>query len=158
MKYLHTIEYSPLGRIPDIQDREYEFKHLGNVFRASIVDGESKRQIREQFDPYYNNSKLEEKIIPLKDIIIVDDLDIEDKTQKLAYVFECPVCLNVIVSTNPKYDWCPQCENQTYDLNLIAIVNQELVEDMAIDEADESTVMFIKDNRLIKTLAPGEED
>lgn len=158
MKYIHTTEYSPLGRIPDIKDDEYEFQHLGNIFRVSIAEGESKRQIKEQFDPYYNNSKLEEKIIPLQNVVIVDDLDIQDRTQKLVYVFECPVCLNTIVSTDPKYDWCPQCENQTYDLNLIAIINQELMEDIAIDEADDSTVMFIKDGKLIKTIAPGEDD
>lgn len=158
MKYIHTIEYSPLGRIPEIKKNEYEFEYSGNIFRASIVDGESKRQIREQFDSYYNSSKLEEKIIPFQNAIIVDDLDLQDKTQKLVYVFECPVCLNIIVSTDPKCYWCPQCENQTYDLELIAIINQELMEDMAIEEVDDSTIVFVKDDKIIKMLAPGEED
>lgn len=157
MKYIHTIEYSPLGRIPEKLDSEYEYNYGGNIFRASIVEGESKRQIKEQFDPYYNSSKLEEKIIPLKDILIIDDLDLQDKNQKLVYVFECPVCLNIIVSTDPKAFYCEQCENQTYDLNLIAIIPQELVEEMAVEESDDTTIVFLKDNKVIKRLAPGEE-
>lgn len=158
MKYIHTVEYSPLGRIPPKLSGEYEFNCAGNIVRASLVEGDSKRQIKEQFDPYYNNSKLEEKIIPFQNVIIVDDLDLQDKTQKLVYVFECPVCLNTIVSTNPKCHWCPQCENQTYDLDLVAIINQDLMEDMAIEEADDSTIVFVKDGKVIKQLAPGEED
>lgn len=157
MRYIHTIEYSPLGKIPKKKDNEHEFNYFGNIMRVSIAEGDSPTQIKESFNPIFNESKLEEQIIPLQNIVIVDDLDIQKPEQRLVYVYECPVCLNHIVSTDSNCYWCPQCENQTYDLNLVAIIDKELLDEMAVEDADATTIICVKGDKIVKKIEQGKE-
>lgn len=157
-KYLHIIEYSNQGlKIPERKENEHEFIYNNSIFRASIKISESKEKIKESFDPYYNNVKLDEKIIKLDNIIIYDNLDLKPE-QELAYVYECPVCLNKTITSDKNLDYCPQCEQTKFPFDLVAIINTEQMEDIAVDNADVSTLIINKDGKVIYKSLPKEED
>lgn len=147
-KFLKISEYSKLGKIPNKKDFEHEFNIDNSIFRSSVCIAENKETIKESFyDMLYNNSKIDEVIIPLDKIVIYDDLDV-DKTQKLAYTYECPVCLNKIISSDANLNYCPQCENETFPLTVIALLNIDQMEDIAINDKDVSKLIIVKDNEI----------
>ena len=135
-KYLHITEYSKFGKIPQKQNNEYDLFYGNSIIRSGIVKNKTKEQIKESIDPYYNMSKLEENIIDLNDVIIYsynDDIPTKIE-QKLSYVYECPVCLNVIITPDSDFDVCPFCENMQFPFNLIAIINNEQTKDLSQDD------------------------
>ena len=146
-KYLHIIEYSKLGKIPKKESFEHEFKYLNSIFRVSVKKAENKEMVKESFNPYYNSSKLDEKIFELKDTIIFDDIDILDE-QELAYIYECPICLYKIITSSNNIDFCPQCENTQFPFNLIALLNTEQMEELAIDNKDVTSLVILKDGKI----------
>lgn len=157
-KFLRIIEYSMLGKIPAKESFEHEFIIGDKLFRTSVCEAEDKEQIKENFDPYYNDSKLEEKSFALNDVLIFDDLDVQDPAQKLVYVFECPVCLNKIITTEDDFDFCPQCEQEQFPFDLIALINTEQMEELAIDNPDVTTLVLIKDDEIVFKDTPKEEE
>lgn len=165
-KYLHIIEYSKLNnKIPKKESFENEFTIGNSLYRTSIVssDKSTKEEIKESlnndsFYNIYNENKLSEDIINIDDVIIYDDIDIKDKNQKLAYVFECPVCLYKTITTDKDLDFCPQCENVTFPFNLIALINTEQMEDIAIDNKDISKLIIVKDNKIVFEDKPEDKD
>lgn len=147
-KYLHILEYSSRLKIPERKKLENEFKYLGNIFRTSVVFSESKEQIKESFNPVYNNSKIDEKIIDLDDIVIYDNIDIKPE-QDLVYVYECPVCLSKTISSEPEQKFCPQCEQDRFYLDILALINTDQLNDlkeMAVVSED-NKLMFIKEEK-----------
>lgn len=150
MKYLHILEYSKFSNfLPILESFEHEFTINNSIFRTSIVESDSKEKIKESFNPIYNNQKLDEEIIPLTDVVIYDNIDVIPE-QKLAYVYQCPVCLNVTISSDNKtMEYCPQCENSTFDFDLIAIINTEQMEEIAINEKENTSLVLVKDDEVV---------
>lgn len=148
-KYLHITEYSSLipYKIPKCKCEEHRFKYGESVIK-SFIDN-NKTIIKESFDTIYNDSVILEKSIPIDKIIIFDDLDVEDEEQTMQYVFECPVCLYNIVTTKQNIDFCPYCENDKFPPELIALINKEQMEELAVENADYTTLIQVKDNNIV---------
>lgn len=157
-KFLRIIEYSTLNKIPVKESFEHEFIIGDKLFRTSVCIAESKEQVKENFDPYYNDSKIEEKAFDLNDVLIFDNLDIVDPTQRLVYVFECPVCLNKTITTEDDISFCPQCEQEQFPFNLLALINTEQMEELAIDNPDVTTLVLIKEDKIVFKDTPKEKE
>nr|CAI9751327.1 hypothetical protein DGKKSRWO_DGKKSRWO_CDS_0047 [uncultured phage]CAI9752193.1 hypothetical protein CVNMHQAP_CVNMHQAP_CDS_0047 [uncultured phage] len=147
-KFLHIVEYAKGMKIPEKLDEEYEFYYCNSIFRTSIKEASSKEKVKESFDPYYNNVKLDEQVIDLGNILIYDNIDIKDD-QTLAYVYECPVCLNKTITSDKNLDYCPQCEQTKFPFDLIAIVNTDQMEDIAIKNDDVSTLIIVNGDKIV---------
>lgn len=148
-KFLHIIEYSgssPKYKIPDKRSFEYDINYNGNLVRT-FVDSNRDR-IKESLDYIYDESKVAEKTIPLKDVIIYDNIDYKED-QELAYVFECPICLNITITSDAGLDFCPHCENTKFAPNVIAILNIEQMDNIAIENKDVSGLIIVKDDKVI---------
>lgn len=152
MKHLHIVEYSKYGKIPIKEEYEYEFKaNNGNIIRSSILDDKKDYTNYEDVIVTYNklsSGLVDEKIINLNDVIVYDNLDIKDDTQKLVYVLKCPVCLNRTITSDSKIETCPQCGNSSFDFLVEALINQEQMEDVAIENDDVSTLIIVQDSEI----------
>lgn len=142
-KFLHIVEYSTLikYKIPERKRNEYQIKIGESILRSYIDDNE--HIICD--DSIYNDSKLCEKTIPLDKIIIYDDFDvIEDKDQKLLYVFECPICFNTIISFNSDLELCEICNNSLFKPKLVALLNNEQYEDISkqIKQLEQDSITY----------------
>lgn len=148
-KYLHITEYSSLipHKVPDCKKNEHSFKYGESIIR-SFIDSERKI-IKESFDSIYNDSIITEKSIPIDKIIIFDNIDIKDDEQEIQYVFECPVCLYNIITTDKHIDFCPYCENDKFPPQLIALINKDQTEELTVDNADSTTFIQVKDNNIV---------
>lgn len=145
-KYLHIIEYSS-RKIPNKKDYEYDLITAeGNIIRSSV--DKYKEKIKENFDNVYNDSIIEEKTFPLNKVVIYDNYDLVNEDQKVAYVFECPVCLEKTITTDPTYSYCAHCENDKFAPVVVGLINVEQMEEIAIEEADISTYIFVKDGKI----------
>lgn len=151
-KHLHIVEYSRFGKIPVKESFEHEVTlDNGNIIRTSVHNDVEENDYISDVDRiinvYNNESKIEEKNIDLDNVIIYDNLDIESP-QSLAYVYECPICLNTTITTDPEIDMCPQCGNKKYPFNVIALINTNQMEEIATEDDDVSSLIIIKDNKL----------
>ena len=155
-KYLHIIEYSKDHKIPKRKENEFDL-NIDNhsIIRSSIVIdnyNKCKEQIKEDYtDYFYKDSELDNYVLPLNDVIIYDNFDV-DETQEIAYVFECPICLSKTITSDSKLDFCPQCENSDFSFNLLALINTEQMENLAIDNDDITKVILTKDNDFLEIL------
>lgn len=157
-KYLHITEYSSLipYKIPNKKENEHEFEFDGSVFR-SFIDSH-KEPIKESYGYYLpNEAELEEKTIPLDDIVIYDVLDLNNEDQKVAYIYECPVCLEKTITTTPILEFCPHCENAKFSPQVIGLINIAQMEEIAIDNADTCYYVQVKDNEVIVKEEPEKE-
>lgn len=152
MKRLHITEYSKFCKLPIKESYEHDVKlSTGNIIRTSVQkdNEEYKTDINKIIDTYNKVTNVVEDIsIPLTDIIIYDNLDIADPDQELAYVLECPVCLNTTVATNHKIPACPQCGNAEFPFTVKALVSLDQMEELAIDNKDETSLIIIKDGEV----------
>lgn len=151
MEYLHIVEYSSAmpKRIPKIKAGQYEYKVGESVFHAFI--DKYRVRIKEDLDTTMmeDEVKLDENTIPLDDVILVDDVNIDKETQKLAFVFECPVCLSKTISTNSQFDFCPHCENPRFSPEVIGLISVPLMEDIAVNHPETNTLIQIKDDKVV---------
>lgn len=145
-KYLRTIEYSPLGKIPKKEEKEFEFIYNNSIIRTKVFNNDSKTKIEESIDSYYNNSIIDSNVLCIDDVIIYDDININDN-QELAYVFECPVCMYTSITSDKDMDFCPQCENTNFPLKLISLINIDQMNDIAINDK-ESTLIVVNDDKI----------
>lgn len=148
-KYLHITEYSSLVpyKIPQKKPNEHDLVLDTSIIRSSFDD--NKCPIRESLDTVFDESKLVEKTIPLDDVIIYDNIDMANEDQKLAYVFECPICLEKTITTDPTFGFCPRCENNTFPPEVIALINVSQMEELAVDNPFLSTLIQVKGNKII---------
>lgn len=157
MKYLRIIEYSPLtDKLPIKEDNEFEFKYHNNIIRTKFFNEKDliKEKVRESINPLYNDTIISTETICLDNSIIYDNIDLDDE-QEIAYVFECPICMYTSISSDKDLDFCPQCENTSFPLKLIALVNTEQMQNIAIDDK-ETTLIIVKDGK-VKILDKKEE-
>lgn len=150
MEYLHIVEYSAMRptRIPRLKFRQFRYKIGESVYHAYIDN--SRVRIKEDFDkPLEEDSKISEDTISLDDVILVDDLDLDKESQKLAFVYECPVCLNKTITTASNYDFCPHCENSRFSPEVIGIINVPLMEDIAVNHPENTTFIQTKDGKVV---------
>lgn len=148
-KYLYITEYSNLlpHKVPVKESNEYDLKQKDSIIRSSIKDYD--------INSVSDNSTysiLDEKIIPLDKVFIYDDMDVElpkDSEQQIAYVFECPICLDITITTNKDYNFCEHCENTKFLPKLIALINLEQMENIAIEDKDISEFILVKDNKVV---------
>lgn len=145
-KYLHITEYSS-RKIPNKKDYEYDLTTLEDNIIRSYVDNH-REKIKENFDNFYNDSIIEEKTFPLNKVIIYDNYDLINEDQKVAYVFECPVCLEKTITTDPTYNYCAHCENDKFAPVVVGLINVEQMEEIAIEDADISTYILVKDGKI----------
>lgn len=163
MKYLHIIEYSKYGKIPVKESFEHEFKTVdGNTIRSSVID-DKKDNYCSDFDNIINtynklSGVVEDKTISLKDSIIYDNLDINNPKQKIVYVLECPICLNCTITSDSKIDTCPQCGNNEFSFNVKALINQEQMEDLAINNDDVTTLIIVNKDGNIQFIDKAKEE
>ena len=75
-------------------------------------------------------------------------MDVLNDNQKLAYVLECPICLHKIITSDNNLDYCPQCENIQFPLDLVALINTDQMEELAIDNKDVTTLVIVKDGEI----------
>lgn len=147
-KFLKITEYITNNKLQNKKDNEFEFNIDGHLIRSCVCQGEDKEIVKESFTNYQDQDKeIENTILPLNRVIIYDNKDI-DLDQKLAYVFECPVCLTTIITSNKDLDYCPHCENVTFPFELLALVNTEQMEDIGIEHSDISDLIVVKDNKI----------
>lgn len=148
--YLHIREYSKSGKhLPIPVPGERVFTYLDSVYYGRIDNNEHRVQISEYYDTVYDSAKLDEEVIPLDDVVIYDNLDIVSDTQPLSYVYRCPVCLRTILTTESNLDFCPNCENTKFAPEVVGLLNKDLMDDIAIDDADETTYIQVKDDSII---------
>lgn len=147
-KYLRLIEYSLLAphKIPERKQGEFDCILKNSIIRTKVCDEDTAR-IQESFT-IYNEAKVEDRVIPLKDVIIYDNKDVNQE-QEIAYVFECPLCLNTIMSSSKDIDLCPRCENTKFVPELIALINVKQMEDIAINDKENSSLIIVKDNEIV---------
>lgn len=131
-KYLKIVEYSTLGKYPKAEQNEHLLKNKDKIIYSSIVESDIKENIKDTNDPFYINSLISSDEIPLDDIIIYDDKSI-DKTQEIAYVLTCPICLYTIITSKNDLDICPQCENIKFPFELKALINIEQMKEIEKD-------------------------
>lgn len=146
-KYLTISEYlnSSSIKLPEKQNTEFEFCIKDRIYRTSVK--ESYEDMITYAKPEdEENSQISKKDIDLSDVIIYDNLDVID-SQELAYVYNCPVCLSTTISSEANLDFCPSCENAKFPLELIALINTEQMEELAVDE-DNSLILF-KDGKIV---------
>lgn len=160
MDYLHITEYSkyaPKHKIPERKKNEYDLIINDSIIRTSIDNCSYK--IKESFDNIYQDSIVSEQSIPLKNIFIYDKLDVIDadsSNQKLAYVFECPICLDIVITTDKNYSFCEKCENTKFPPKVIALINLEQMEDYAVEHKDCNYVQ-VKDDKVVYECRKEEE-
>lgn len=150
-KYLRITEYCTHVpyRIPKIEKGQFDLTIDDDLIRSSVVtDQDSKSLISEGLHSVYNEALLSEKEIPLSNVFIYDDIDV-DYEQEIAYVFECPICLTTTITSKQNLDFCPYCENNKFPPNLIALVNTKQMEDIAVEHSDVSSLAVVKDNKII---------
>lgn len=161
-KFLHITEYFNIpNKLPIKRNNEHSFKLDDKIFYTSVVTGDdyaTKEQIKESYknDTIYNDSIVDTTILPLDRVIIFDDLDI-DPAQKIVYVFECPICLYTVITSNKDFDFCPQCENTEFPFILKALINTEQMEELAIDNSDITTLVIVKDGTIKLVCEPEPE-
>lgn len=145
-KFLHITEYSSLikHRVPERKENEFDLCLGDNIIRTTV--NTNREQIKER---YYNSSVIEEKTIPLDSVIIYDDMDILDEEQLIAYVYECPICKTITITTNPNYDFCNNCENTIFLPEVYALINIKQMEDIAINNSDISDYIRVKGDEII---------
>lgn len=155
-KYLHITEYSSnlKYKIPNRKHGEFDLELKDSIIRSKL--DEFACPIRESFDTLFDQAKLEEQTIPIDDVYIYDDLDIEDDDQKIAYVFRCPICGRLTIQTNPNLDSCLQCEEQIFKPEVIGLINRDQMEDISINNSDVSTYIQIKNGKI--KVYPKEDD
>lgn len=153
-KYLKITEYSKYSKnmLPNLNGKfEHEFELGDSIIRTSVFS--EKDRIYESYNTAVinklNELKIEENIIPLKDVVVYDEIDISDNEQKLAYVFECPICLYKILTTQSNVDTCPICENTNFPPRVIALINQEQMEDIAINNKDTSSLLLVDNDSIV---------
>lgn len=149
MKYLHIIEYSSLVpyKIPESKGNRFSLVLQDSVIQSYVDD--VKTRVMESIDYIMDDAKLSEVTVPLDNVIIYDNLDLDNEEQKLAYVFRCPVCQSVYISTNPTEDFCFICENDKFSPELVGLINVGQMEKIAVDENDVSTLIQIKDGKVV---------
>lgn len=154
MKYLYITEYSLdlKYKIPERKNNEFDLIIDNNLIRTTISNNQQK--IKENFDYIYDESKLDEKVIPLNKVIIYDDIDMNDEEQEVAYVYICPICQNVTITDRPNLDFCTICENTNFPPELYALINLKQMEDIAINNSDISEYIQIKDDEIVFKDAP----
>lgn len=156
-KYLKITEYSSLLRdkIPIKESNEFDLEHDGDIIRTSIIkhDDNIMRSMQDEMtnglDSLHNEAKFCEKSVPLDKVIILDDVDMANENQKLAYVFECPICLHTTMTTTPNLTFCPYCENTKFPPKVIALMNVAQLEDLVTEEDDVTTFVQVKDGKVI---------
>lgn len=157
-KYLHITEYSSLipYKIPNRKVNEYDLEYNGNIIRTSVDT--NKEQIKESLDTIFDESKIYEKTIPLDDIVIYDNLDIINEDQKVAYIFECPVCLEKTITTDATFNYCPHCENTKFQPLVIGLMNLSQMEEIAVEDADSSSYIQVEGDKIVVKLLPEDSD
>lgn len=157
-RFLKITEYSSFmsNKIPERKTTDFDVQlDTGSTIRTSIVDSKSK--VCEAFsnDPLDDNI-IEEKFFPLDELIIYDDLDITNEDQKVAYVYECPVCFYKTVTTDPQYNFCPQCENSKFTPEVVGLIPLAQMEELEANDKD-VTVFQLKDDKLVYKYKPKEK-
>lgn len=157
-RYLHITEYSSLipHKIPNRKSNEHDLEYDGNIIRTSVDI--NKEQIKENFDNVFNESKIYEKTIPLDDIVIYDNLDLVEENQKIAYIFECPVCLEKTITTDATFNYCPHCENTKFQPIVIGLMNLSQMEEIAVEDANSSSYIQVEGDKIIVKLLPEDSD
>lgn len=157
-KYLHITEYSSLipHKIPNRKSNEHDLECDGNIIRTSVDT--NKEQIKENFDNVFNESKIYEKTIPLDDIVIYDNLDLVEENQKIAYIFECPVCLEKTITTDATFNYCPHCENTKFQPIVIGLMNLSQMEEIAVEDANSSSYIQVEGDKVVVKLLPEDSD
>lgn len=157
-KYLHITEYSSSipYKIPKKKSNEHDLEFNGNIIRTSVDT--NKERIKENFDYLFDESKILEDTIPLKDIIIYDNKDIENEDQKLAYVYECPICLEKTITTDSKFNYCPHCENDKFLPQVIGLIHPDQMDEIAIDNSDISYYIQVEDGNIVIRKEPKEKE
>ena len=155
-KYLHIIEYLKNCKIPERKEKEFDLDiDSHSIIRSSVIAADydkCKEQVKEDYTDYlYKESELDNYVLPLDDVIIYDNIDV-DETQEIAYVFECPICLSKTITSDSELDFCPQCENSDFPFNLLALINTKQMEDLAINNDDITNVILTKDNNFLEIL------
>lgn len=155
-KYLHITEYSSMipYKIPKIKIGEHDLEYNGNIIRTSVDT--YREPIKEHFDYLSNDSKIYDKTIPLDNVVIYDEIDMENENQEIAYVFECPVCLEKTITTNSVLESCPHCENNKFAPQVIGLMNVSQMEEIAIEDADVSYYIQVEDGKIIIKSQPEE--
>lgn len=148
-KFLHITEYSSLKpySLPVKSSNEFDLTIDNSIIRT-YVDS-NKNRIKENFDIIYDSSKLEEKTIPLDQVIIYDNLDLVNDNQQIAYIYECPICFNKTITTDFNLEVCPHCENPKFSPEVIGLMNTKQKENIAIYDDDVSTLIQVKDNKVV---------
>ena len=155
MKYLHIVEYSTLipYKIPIKESKDFDLYIDDSIIRSSVVSGKSKVSEKYSTD-ILQDTVLDEKFLPLEDVIVYDDIDIRNNDQKVAYVYECPVCFNITITTDPNFDFCTHCENSKFTPKLVGLINIEQMEEIAVNENDTSSYVQIKNDKIIYKSSP----
>lgn len=149
MKFLHITEYSSLipYKIPECKCNEHSLRHDNSIIRSYIDN--SKTIIKESFDTIYNDTIIMEKTIPIKDMIIYDNINIADDEQQIAYVFECPICLYKTITTDKNIDFCPHCENDKFTPQVVALINTSQMKELAFDNYEDTTYIKVVDDNIV---------
>lgn len=153
-KFLYVVEYAKGLNIPDLKFNEHETQFGNSTIRSSVEEGYTKKDIKESINTYYNNSKVEETVIPLDDVLVYDNIDADIDKQEIAYVFECPICSSVTITSEHDIDFCPQCENTEFPFNLLALIPVQQMEEIGIDNKDVSTLVLVKDDNVVMVDLP----
>lgn len=154
VKYLYIREYLKTKKgIPIKRNNEYDLDFGDRIMRSSIItsDTHNKSIVYESINntqdkQLYNDVIIDTVVIPLDNIILYDYLNI-DRTQKLAYVYECPICLSNIISSNKDIECCPHCENDVYPFNLLALINIDQTRDFSKTKDDEPISVKFNDKQ-----------
>lgn len=154
IKYLYIREYLKTKKgIPIKKNNEYDLDLKDRIIRSSVIAKNTydKSIVYESINntqdkQLYNDVTVDTVIIPLDNIILYDYLDI-DRTQKLAYVYECPICLSNIISSDKDIEYCPHCENSTYPFNLLALVNIDQTRDFSKTKDDKNISVKFNDKQ-----------
>lgn len=147
-KHLIISEYlnHPNIKLPEKLATEFEFCIGNKIYRTKVIKESYANDIIYAKTEEEENSQIDKKEIDLNNVIIYDNLDVID-SQELAYVYNCPVCLSTTISSEANLDFCPSCENAKFPLELVALINTEQMEELAVDE-DNSLVLF-KDGKIV---------
>ena len=159
MKYLEIKEYSSIvkNKIPEIKDKEHELILKESVIHSKIVDKDDNDMTTSLYSDMSDSIKIDDMSIPLNQVYIYDDLYIGDESQNIAYVYECPICYHTIISTEPNLETCPHCGNNRFPLDVKGLINTSQMEEIAFDNSDVSTYIYIDKDDNIKVFMPNED-
>lgn len=157
MKYLKITEYCSAfkNKIPELKTNEHQLQLKESVVHSSIIDKNDNEPISiNPYDNYFNENKIEDINIPLDQVYIYDDLSINNNEQDIAYVYQCPICYHTIISTEPNLSICPHCGNERFSFDILGLINTTQMEEIAFDNSDTSTYIYIDKNNNIKVFMP----